>query len=287
MRTGVTHARSAPRKKTASQRSVWPLASDLTLPASSHPELVACSTARPAATSISSIFSLCTARPASSVSVGDDLPRPGVDDVAGRRVRRVAVDAERDPAGLIAQLDAGDLLRRHHRRVEDVDAAVGRIAQPEFALVRREADAVARAAVALRPVPSRTRSTSTRCSIFPVVRSPTSKPSRSLTFTKQSVCAPFTVNGRITLPNGPTVRTTACVRASAIDKQRRLQPGEIHLLAIRPVTRCCARPSRSRCVRSDVAGDARRARASAALRTTARRASRPSGEMARRSQPPS
>ena len=35
----------------------------------------------------------------------------------------------------------------------------------------------------------------------PVRKSPTSKPSRSLTFTKQSVCRPFTVNGRITLPN--------------------------------------------------------------------------------------
>ena len=30
-------------RKPRSQRSVWPLASDLTLPPSSHPELVACS----------------------------------------------------------------------------------------------------------------------------------------------------------------------------------------------------------------------------------------------------
>ena len=40
----------------------------------------------------------------------------------------------------------------------------------------------------------------------PVVRSPTSKPRSSLTFTKQSVCLPLTVNGRMLAANGPTVR---------------------------------------------------------------------------------
>ena len=49
--------------------------------------------------------------------------------------------------------------------------------------------------------------TSTRCSILPVRMSPTSNPSRSFTFTKQSVCAALMVNGRMELPNGPTVPT--------------------------------------------------------------------------------
>ena len=52
--------------------------------------------------------------------------------------------------------------------------------------------------------------TSTRCSIFPVVRSPTSKPSRSLTFTKQSVCAPFIVNGRIDVAERPDRARRPC-----------------------------------------------------------------------------
>jgi hypothetical protein len=48
-----------------------------------------------------------------------------------------------------------------------------------------------------------------------VVRSPTSKPSRPLTFTKQRVCAPLTVNGRTGAPKGPTVRAAVWLVVSA------------------------------------------------------------------------
>ena len=48
-----------------------------------------------------------------------------------------------------------------------------------------------------------------------MVRSPTSKPSRPLTLTKQSVCRPLTVNGRTGAENGPTVRSASCFEASA------------------------------------------------------------------------
>src|SRR5687768_12739569 len=47
------------------------------------------------------------------------LARAGLDDLASRRIRIPAVEAERDPAGLIAQLKAGQLARRHDRRVEN------------------------------------------------------------------------------------------------------------------------------------------------------------------------
>ena len=55
-------------------------------------------------------------------------------------------------------------------------------------------------------------------------RSPISKPSRSLTLTNASVPAPFTVNGRTTLENGPTAPTSRCSRASAIDSVADLRP---------------------------------------------------------------
>ena len=42
-----------------------------------------------------------------------------------------------------------DLLRRHHRRVEDVHLLVGAVGEPQLLFVGREADAVARAAVPL------------------------------------------------------------------------------------------------------------------------------------------
>ena len=46
-----------------------------------------------------------------------------------------------------------DLLRRHHRRVEDVHPAVGRVGQPELLVVGRQADPMAGAAVPLgRPL---------------------------------------------------------------------------------------------------------------------------------------
>ena len=98
---------------------------------------------------ISTTFSLCTVPVFSSPRIGEDLPRLRVDHFAGRRIGVAAVDAEGDPAGLVADGDAGDLLRRHHRRVEDVQAAVGAVGQPQLLLVRRQPDAVAGAAVPL------------------------------------------------------------------------------------------------------------------------------------------
>src|SRR5512132_2027886 len=52
---------------------------------------------------------------------GDDpLARP-IDDFASRWARMFAVEAERDPAWLFAELDTLDLSRRRHCVVEDVD----------------------------------------------------------------------------------------------------------------------------------------------------------------------
>src|SRR6185295_13815606 len=72
-----------------------------------------------------------------------------VDDFSGRRVGVAAVEAEGHPTRLVAELDARDLPGRHRRRVEDVQAAVGAVREPDLLFVGREADAVARAAVAL------------------------------------------------------------------------------------------------------------------------------------------
>ena len=52
-------------------------------------------------------------------------------------------------ARLFAQPDADALLRRQDGSVEDVDLAIGGVTHPDFLLVRRQADAVAGAAVAL------------------------------------------------------------------------------------------------------------------------------------------
>src|SRR5262249_37240201 len=81
---------------------------------------------------------------------GNDPPAACFHDLAGGWVGIPPVQAERHPAGLVAQRDAGALLRRHGRGVEDVEAAVVRVAEPELALVGRQSDAVARAAVTLR-----------------------------------------------------------------------------------------------------------------------------------------
>src|SRR5882757_9551281 len=65
----------------------------------------------------------------------------------------MAVNAERDPARLVAHRDVDDLFRRHHGVVEDVQTTVRGISQPEFLFIRRERDAVARTAVAFhRPL---------------------------------------------------------------------------------------------------------------------------------------
>ena len=79
---------------------------------------------------------------------GDDLARGGLDHIAGRGIRVAAIHAECDPPRLVAQPDVGDLPRRHHRGVEDVQTAVESVRQPDFLFVWRQADAVAGATVA-------------------------------------------------------------------------------------------------------------------------------------------
>src|SRR5689334_13617051 len=54
----------------------------------------------------------------------DPLVRLGVEDLAGWRIGVLAVDAERDPARLIADGESRHLLRRHDGVVEDVDRFV-------------------------------------------------------------------------------------------------------------------------------------------------------------------
>ena len=99
-----------------------------------HGQAMACARCRtgrrwlsglPFAKTTSTIFSLWTRLPASSGERRHDLLRRGVDDLAGGGVGVAAVEAEGDPARLIADSDRRDLLRRHDRRVEDVHAAVG------------------------------------------------------------------------------------------------------------------------------------------------------------------
>src|SRR4029079_5394838 len=60
-----------------------------------------------------------------------------------------AVEAKRDPAGLFADRQAGDLFGRVLRRVEDMDAGVVGVGDPDFRLVGCQANAVAGAAVPL------------------------------------------------------------------------------------------------------------------------------------------
>lgn len=61
----------------------------------------------------------------------------------------MAVDRERDPAGLVRKRDARDLARGHHGRVEDVHPAIVGVGEPEFGFIGSQADPVAGAAVPL------------------------------------------------------------------------------------------------------------------------------------------
>src|SRR5256885_14513370 len=56
---------------------------------------------------------------------GDDAFGGSVDYVAGGGVGAAAIDAEGDPAGLIAEGGAGHLVGRHNGGVENGDAAGG------------------------------------------------------------------------------------------------------------------------------------------------------------------
>ena len=88
----------------------------------------------------------------SAVLVGQarhDLARADVDHIARGRVGISAVEAERDPAGLVPDLNAGELFGRQHRGIKDVHAAVVRVRQPELFLIRGQAHAMAGAAMPL------------------------------------------------------------------------------------------------------------------------------------------
>src|SRR5206468_7491437 len=60
---------------------------------------------------------------------GNDLACRDFDHVASGRISKAAVNAERDPARLIAQRDARELFWRHYGRVENVQPAVVRVRQ--------------------------------------------------------------------------------------------------------------------------------------------------------------
>src|SRR5690348_8343092 len=80
---------------------------------------------------------------------GDDVFGAGVDYIPRGRKGETPIDAKGNPAGLIAQLDTHFLLWRHDGGVEDVNAAVGAVIQPQFLFVGSKSDAVAGTAMPL------------------------------------------------------------------------------------------------------------------------------------------
>src|SRR5688572_30057264 len=82
--------------------------------------------------------------------------------------------------------------------------------------------------------------TSTRCSTLPVLMSPISNPSRSLTQQNASVCAALTVNGRMDAANGPTWRTDLLVEVSTTWSNGDLSPARYANFPSRPTTVLCA-----------------------------------------------
>src|SRR6266699_519959 len=154
---------------------------------------------------------------------GNNTLGAGVDDVAGGGISAAAVDAEGDPAGLVAQFDARRLLRRHHGGIEDMNAAVGAVGKPQLFFVGRERNAVAGAAMPLGR-PFLIASNLDAMQHCPVLQSPTSKASNSLTLTKQRVWLPLIVNGRMELLKGPIWFTTVWVFVSATERMGDRRP---------------------------------------------------------------
>ncbi len=74
--------------------------------------------------------------------LGDQFQAGGVKDVAGRRISQTAINAERDPAGLVTDGQTGHQFRRHHCGIVDVHVTVGSVGHPEFRFIGCEADAV-------------------------------------------------------------------------------------------------------------------------------------------------
>ena len=73
---------------------------------------------------------------------GDDLATGDIDDVTGRGIGDLPIQAEGDPSGLISHCDTVDICGRCGGRVEDVHPLIERITDPDLRFVRSQADAV-------------------------------------------------------------------------------------------------------------------------------------------------
>ena len=116
-------------------------------------------------------------------------------------------EVEGDPARAIAELDVGDLYGRHRRGIEHVHIVIDSIRQPNtfssgLSAMLWLGQPWPRACPEAYPL------TCTANNSLPVWRSPISNPSSWLTLTQHSELLPFTVKGRITSENGPTLCTT-------------------------------------------------------------------------------
>src|SRR3989442_4384790 len=82
---------------------------------------------------------------------GQDLFGFRVDNLAGRRKCKSAIDAEGNPSRLFAKVNAISLAWWHNRSIEDVQPAVSGVADPDFFLIRSETNAMAGTAMPLGP----------------------------------------------------------------------------------------------------------------------------------------
>src|SRR5205807_988860 len=78
-----------------------------------------------------------------------NLLRPHINDLARGRISESAIHAEANPADTIPDLNAGDLLRRHHSCIEHVYGVIRTVREPKFLLVRSQSDSMTRACVTL------------------------------------------------------------------------------------------------------------------------------------------
>ena len=58
------------------------------------------------------------------------LVHSDVDDITSGRIRQRAIDAEGDPAGLVAQRNALQLFGRHNRGIKYMNAAIEGVIDP-------------------------------------------------------------------------------------------------------------------------------------------------------------
>src|ERR1700752_3935652 len=72
-----------------------------------------------------------------------------IDDVSTRGDDILSIARDKDPARHIAGLDIRNLLRRHHRVIEDMHIIIRSIREPNLFFVRGKRDAVTWTAVAL------------------------------------------------------------------------------------------------------------------------------------------